>query len=569
MTPLPSLDLYNEAVQNPKIAFTDQILQTARVRTNGFGLPLALGGGFAITYSIQAGGRKYAIRVFHKQTNGLETRYRSISRELALSPSPYFVNFEYQASGIRVEGLPYPMVKMEWATGDTLGSFLDAKHGDRPVMESLRRACRDLANHLRDRGIAHGDVQSGNVMVDGGRLRLIDYDGMFVPGMKTGNGSEIGHRHFQHPSRGPDDFGPSMDRFSFIALDVTLAALIEQPRLYLKYATTGDNVLFTGNDFKDPSSSPLFAELREIQSLRKSVDDLALVCQGSIQSVPSLDDFIAGRNIPILTVDTSRRQVSRKHAYVGSLPVIDANDYELASRHVGDRVELIGQVFQVKNGRTKYGQREYLFINFGDWKGRIVKVAIWEDGLSKLRQRPDQSWRGRWISVTGLMDPPYEGGKYTHLSITVQEQQQISFIDQNQAKYRLMANGTAASPSTPESRRNQNLLKTIKGESPINEHPPTGGPTPTKSGGGAISKSSTAGKMPGLGVGQATPKTGNQTILAGIKATAPVVAKVSSSPAQVGSSTTPDAPYRRDFRGVGCLMVIIAVAILYILANRH
>src|SRR5215207_4170871 len=99
MTRLPSLDLYNEAVQNPQIAFSDGQLRSGKVRANGLGLPLALGGGFAITYSIQVGGRMYAIRVFHKQTGGLEARYGLVASELARSPSLYFVAFDYQSKG--------------------------------------------------------------------------------------------------------------------------------------------------------------------------------------------------------------------------------------------------------------------------------------------------------------------------------------------------------------------------------------------------------------------------------------------------------------------------------------
>jgi len=67
--------------------------------------------------------------------------------------------------------------------------------------------------------MAHGDIQNGNIMMSPSGVKLIDYDGMFVPGMTPGNGSEVGHKHFQHPTRASGDFGPKMDRFSFIALD--------------------------------------------------------------------------------------------------------------------------------------------------------------------------------------------------------------------------------------------------------------------------------------------------------------------------------------------------------------
>lgn len=92
MTRLPSLDLYNEAVQNPQAAFADSQLRSGKVQANGLGLPLALGGGFAITYNIQSAGKKFAVRVFHKQATGLESRYRAVSGELSRLPSGYFVS---------------------------------------------------------------------------------------------------------------------------------------------------------------------------------------------------------------------------------------------------------------------------------------------------------------------------------------------------------------------------------------------------------------------------------------------------------------------------------------------
>lgn len=452
MSRLPSLDLYNEAVQNPRTAFTDSQLQAGRIQTSGLGLPVALGGGFAITYHVQSGGRSYAVRVFHKQATGLEDKYRLVSGELSRLPSPYFVPFEFQANGIRVNGSLYPVVKMEWATGDTLGTYVERQYKDRAAVEALGKSFRDLATHLRSRQIAHGDIQTLNVMVDQGRIRLIDYDGMFVPTMVPGNGTEIGHRHFQHPNRGRGDFGSQMDRFSFIAMDLTLRAIAERPDLYIKYGTTGENILFTGNDYQDPASSPLFTELRGVPSLRKAADDFAAVCRGPIASVPDLEDFIAGRGIPTAAA-ASRTPSSVRAAYAGSLPVVDATNFDTAARHVGDRVEVIGQITDVKYSVTRRGHREYVFINFGNWRDRIVKVTVWSTGLARLRQRPDDSWVGKWISVTGLIDPPYSNPKfnYLHLSITVEEPQQLHIIDAREATYRLggqrgtQLSGTAAS----------------------------------------------------------------------------------------------------------------------------
>jgi hypothetical protein len=558
MTRLPSLDLYNEAVQNPQAAFTDSQLRSGKVQANGLGLPLALGGGFAITYNIQSAGKKFAVRVFHKQATGLESRYRAVSGELSRLPSGYFVQFEYQPKGIRVNGSQYPIVKMEWAAGETLGSYLEARHGDKAAMDSLRRAFRELASHLRSRGIAHGDIQTGNVMVDAGRVRLIDYDGMFVPGMPSGNGTEIGHRHFQHPGRGAADFGPSMDRFSFIAVDLTLAALVERPGLFAKYATTGENILFTSNDYQDPAASPVFSELRAIASLRKATDDFAAVCRGPIASVPELDDFLAGKNIPAVTV-SPKPLASGRAAYSGSLPVIDATDFVGASKCVGDRVELIGRVTDVKVDLTRRSRREYVFINFGDWRGRIVKVSIWPAGLVKLRQKPDPSWVGKWVSVTGLMDPPYSNPRYgyTHLSVTVEEAQQLHIIGEDEAKYRLGVAGGVRTRAV-SAQDNRKVLQGIRQGS---------SPAPSISTGA----SSRAGQRAPRGV----PVSKNQSILQGINASAPArgqqpVAGTGWQPSASTGSQQRNAPSKSS--STGCLIFIaIVVGLVVLLANlkRH
>ena len=58
----PSLEQYNEALQHPQLALLDPAFKTASVAKSGLGLPLALCGGFALTYTVTAGGRKYAVR---------------------------------------------------------------------------------------------------------------------------------------------------------------------------------------------------------------------------------------------------------------------------------------------------------------------------------------------------------------------------------------------------------------------------------------------------------------------------------------------------------------------------
>ena len=248
-----------------------------------------------------SGGRKFAVRCFHRYVPDLEQRYALISDAISGLRSPHFVSFEYQREGIRLKSDPFPIVKMAWAEGHTLGAVLEACYDNKVVLEVLTQRFRELARYLSARSIAHGDLENGNIVVPNGPLTLIDYDGMYVPSMPLGNGNELGHTHFQHPGRQPDHFGPRIDDFSFILIDVSLQALIADKSLYEQFSN-GDNIIFQESDFRDPSSSAVFRRLRAIPDLANQAEDFATVCTQPIEKVPSFEVFVrrhrpAGRNI--------------------------------------------------------------------------------------------------------------------------------------------------------------------------------------------------------------------------------------------------------------------------------
>ena len=118
------------------------------------------------------------------------------------------------------------------------------------------------------------------------RIKLVDYDGMFVPGMAPGNGSETGHRHFQHPAGASSDFGPGMDRFSFIALDLSLRRSIEDKSLYPKFREGGETIIFKANDFADPQNSEIFRRLLAMPKLKEQARSFAAICDGAAGGGP-------------------------------------------------------------------------------------------------------------------------------------------------------------------------------------------------------------------------------------------------------------------------------------------
>jgi hypothetical protein len=442
----PQIVDYNEAVQNPAHVFTDPILKNGSVTANALGLPLVLSGGFALTYSVITHQGTFAVRCFHRQIPDIEQKYTLIARKLRSLSSDYFVSFDFQRGGIVIRRQPFPIVKMDWVVGDTLGVWLDKNFSNPAALKRARDGFIALASFLERSQIAHGDIQNGNVMMANGAIRLIDYDGMFVDGLPPGRGTECGHKHFQHPRRTAAEYGRSMDRFSFVVLDLSLQAVIEDCSLYRRFREGGETILFKANDFVDPQNSEVFALLLAKANLREHARNFRAVCEASVSVTPTLADFLAGRNIPAAPPRVAPTPAPSTPApvigYIGAFPVIDALDYATGESRVGDRVELIGRIVEVKRGVGRHGRgrgRPYVFINFGPWQGNIIKINIWSDGLATLQEQPTAAWVGRWISVTGLLEPPYNSAKYhySHLSVTVQNDGEIQQLSEAQAAFRL------------------------------------------------------------------------------------------------------------------------------------
>jgi len=84
MVGYPSLEQYQTALQHPEHVFTDPELKRGQIKVTGLGLPLVQCGGFALTYSVNVGAHRYAVRCFHKESKHLEDRY-----EGSLAPGQY------------------------------------------------------------------------------------------------------------------------------------------------------------------------------------------------------------------------------------------------------------------------------------------------------------------------------------------------------------------------------------------------------------------------------------------------------------------------------------------------
>lgn len=337
--------MYVEALQHPEICFRDPDLQKSTPDLDNLHRPRPISGNFASVFSVTSSldARRYAIKCFTRPAEDQDLRYRAISEHLSSITQTWKVGFEYQPEGIRVEGALYPALKMDWVTGTGLSSWIDKNIRSRQAILEISTKFADVISCLEEDGIAHGDLQHGNLLVTADKtLRLVDYDGMFVPALTGMSAAERGHRNYQSPSRG-NEFDEKIDRFSAWTIYMSLVALAEQPDLWTQLREQGgEYLLLSEEDFKDPSASARFPALlnsptSDVRGLAQRVLELASM---PISTLPRLQPVS-----PVLTatrLDVTYARSEKEHAQAAHPNWMASH---LAPHSSLDPVEFVGRSF--------------------------------------------------------------------------------------------------------------------------------------------------------------------------------------------------------------------------------
>jgi hypothetical protein len=285
----PDLTEYHEAVQHPQKAFADGGLRAVALELDRFGMPKPATGANAVVYKgIKPGGffsfrKTWAIRCFLRPISDHAERYEAISRHLHSVRLRYDVEFRFLKQGIQIGSKWFPIVKMQWAEGDLLHTYVEKQLRYPWFLANLRAKWVTLVRDLEAARVAHGDLQQGNILVRDGSIQLVDYDGMWVPALKGRHATETGHRAYQHPERGEQDYGQEIDRFSALVVYLSLAALEQDASLWENFHT-GDNLIFVREDFLQVGRSPVWQQLRRIGS--PQIDQLAAALATMLQQHP-------------------------------------------------------------------------------------------------------------------------------------------------------------------------------------------------------------------------------------------------------------------------------------------
>ena len=264
----PLISEYVRAIQDA----TDNLGELAHLLPvlDDHGEPYRSSGAFAVVFKMknEQTGKCYALKCFTEEQEGRAEAYRQIADELEFVDSSYITSVKYLDKEIFVDSSceedEFPVLLMDWIDGETMENYIAENYQDNYAMAMLcYRFCK-MAAWLRSQPFAHGDIKPDNIMVrPDGNLTLVDYDGMFVSAMKGQKSPTIGTKDFSHPLRTVDDFDETIDDFALTSIALSLKAISMNSTLLDTYGAS-DRLLFSENDYRNPSNSKAISALQEL-----------------------------------------------------------------------------------------------------------------------------------------------------------------------------------------------------------------------------------------------------------------------------------------------------------------
>ena len=264
----PLISEYVKAIQEAG----DNLEQLAHLTPvlDDHGEPYRSSGAFAVVFKMldKSTGKYYALKCFTEEQEGRADAYRQIADELDLLDSPYITSVKYMEKELFVDSQceedEFPVLLMDWVDGETMEAYIAANYRNQSAMLMLSYRFGKMAAWLRTQSFSHGDIKPDNIIVrPDGSLTLVDYDGMFVPSMKGSQSPTIGTRDFCHPLRTVDDFDETIDDFSLASIALSLKAISMKSTLLDIYGAS-DRLLFSEDDYRNPSNSKVISALQEL-----------------------------------------------------------------------------------------------------------------------------------------------------------------------------------------------------------------------------------------------------------------------------------------------------------------
>jgi len=272
----PSIGEYNQTIISKNGRCLNELseavfvpIRTTPIKVYAFG-----SGANAVVFKVNYHNRTYGLRCFLSHDNERLSRAKSISKFLENISASWKIDYRFLENEIIVNGKSYPLIQMSWSSGKDLNTWIGHNLNETEKLNQLQKKIVELSKSLEENNIGHGDIQCGNLLVEeiGSilTLKLIDYDGMYIPSLSHLNAIENGRAEFQHPSRKLIHFRPTIDRFSFLVIITAIELIKHDKSLWQSPLQNGfnslDNLLFSAKDFKNNHTSDLFRRARNLNS---------------------------------------------------------------------------------------------------------------------------------------------------------------------------------------------------------------------------------------------------------------------------------------------------------------
>jgi len=250
------------AMSNPEVSFKSDDLIGGSIIKKG-SRAVQYSGGYSTVFPFDTkNNEKIAVRLWIADIGDAKRRSSEISNYLEKLNNDYFAKFRYVDSAILINGIIYPVVIMDWISGETLKDYIQENIHNSGRIINLATKFKTMVEYFHKENIAHGDLQHGNILVkENGEIVVIDYDSMFIEPLGGMPDIIKGLVGYQHPKRRSNQhLNNKLDYFSELVIYLSLLVYANTPSLWDKYYGTED-LLFSKEDLDDPNSSELIAKL--------------------------------------------------------------------------------------------------------------------------------------------------------------------------------------------------------------------------------------------------------------------------------------------------------------------
>ena len=270
---MPSISAILDSISVPSL-IKDDVIQRGKFENAARGV-IYYTGGFTVVFPVDINGHKWAFRCWHTEMGNVRERFKKVSDYINSLNSPYFGNFYYCDEGLIVDGKIFPTTRMDWIKGETINQYIYRNANNKDKLLALADEFLSMIDFLHTNNIAHGDLQHGNIIVtDSGKIKLVDYDSLFVPGLENANDIITGKAEFQHPKRRNNlKSSAKLDYFSELVIYLSIIAIAHDPSLIDKFSIE-DSLLFQSNDWNSFEDSEIYLSLKTISN-----DDVTILLE--------------------------------------------------------------------------------------------------------------------------------------------------------------------------------------------------------------------------------------------------------------------------------------------------